>query len=192
MKLNQKGFGAVEGLLLVIALTLIVGVGFYVVNANKGKEDTTTNAQASTKTETKPTETKKQYLEFKSAGVKMELNEQTKHAYVGTTSEDDAYISSHYFDDKPAFEGCKVNGQASGIIALSSAKVGDDHFGSPWTEADLKGFSDVKIGDTYYWMTPGNGPCWDPDKTPESDPGVQKLIEFRKAIADQQGTITKL
>jgi hypothetical protein len=192
MKLNQKGFGAVEGLLVVIALTLIVGVGYYVVNANKDNQDTTNNTRTSTKAETKPTETKKQYLEFKSAGVKMELNEQTKDAYVGTTSQDDTYISSHYFDDKPAFEGCKVNGQASGIIALSSAKVGDDHFGSPWTEAELKGLSEVKIGDTYYWMTPSNGPCWDPGKTSESDPGVQKLMEFRKAIADQQSTITKL
>ena len=32
---NQKGFGLVEGLLIVIVLTLVVGVGFYVYNANK-------------------------------------------------------------------------------------------------------------------------------------------------------------
>ncbi len=35
MKRNQKGFGVIEGLLAIIAITLIGGVGFYVVNANK-------------------------------------------------------------------------------------------------------------------------------------------------------------
>jgi hypothetical protein len=55
MKLNQKGFGAVEGLLVIIALTLIVGVGFYVVNANKDeKKSENTSQTTSQKTETKP------------------------------------------------------------------------------------------------------------------------------------------
>lgn len=56
MKLNQKGFGAVEGLLVVIALTLVVGVGFYVVNANK--DDKKDEASTSTSEVAKPTETK--------------------------------------------------------------------------------------------------------------------------------------
>lgn len=42
MKLNQKGFGVVEGLLAIIAITLIVGVSFYVVNANKDDKKTET------------------------------------------------------------------------------------------------------------------------------------------------------
>ena len=55
MKLNQKGFGIVEGLLAVIALTLMVGVGFYVFNANKDKEDTKTT-ETTSQTVTKPAE----------------------------------------------------------------------------------------------------------------------------------------
>lgn len=57
MKLNQKGFGAVEGLLVVIALTLIVGVGFYVVNANKDNKQENKTAEATT-TESKSEATK--------------------------------------------------------------------------------------------------------------------------------------
>lgn len=34
---NQRGFGLIEGLLAVIAITLVVGVGYYVYNANKNK-----------------------------------------------------------------------------------------------------------------------------------------------------------
>lgn len=70
MKLNQKGFGLVEGLLVIITLTLIVGVGFYVVNANKDKEETN-STNGSTQADSKPGDTKKEYLEFKELGVKV-------------------------------------------------------------------------------------------------------------------------
>lgn len=61
MKLNQKGFTLVEGLLIVIALTLIVGVGAYVVNANKAnkKSDSTNNQTTESKSESKPAEAEK-------------------------------------------------------------------------------------------------------------------------------------
>lgn len=57
MKLNQKGFGIVEGLLVVITLTLVVGVGFYVVNANK--DDKKSSSTTETTQSTKQSETKK-------------------------------------------------------------------------------------------------------------------------------------
>ncbi len=38
-KLNSKGFGVIESFLGVIALTVLVGVGFYVINANKDKRE---------------------------------------------------------------------------------------------------------------------------------------------------------
>src|SRR5437868_7444727 len=48
MKLKHKGFGAVEGLLVVIALTLFIGVGFYVANINKKDKEPVETAQATT------------------------------------------------------------------------------------------------------------------------------------------------
>lgn len=48
-KVNQKGFSAIEGLLVVIALTLIVGVGAYVLNSKKK-----TNAPVSNTLKTTP------------------------------------------------------------------------------------------------------------------------------------------
>lgn len=38
MKMNQKGFSLIEGLLIVIALSLVGFVGFYVYNANKDEK----------------------------------------------------------------------------------------------------------------------------------------------------------
>ena len=50
MKIKQEGFGVIEGLLVIIALTLIVGVGFYVANSNKKNDDTTTASKQSSST----------------------------------------------------------------------------------------------------------------------------------------------
>ena len=47
MKKNQRGFGVVEVLLAIIVIILLVGVGFYVVNANKIKDDNTKTSQTS-------------------------------------------------------------------------------------------------------------------------------------------------
>ena len=57
MKLNQKGITLIEGLLVVIVLTLVAAVGFYVYSANKDKA---TNAKTTSASEaTKQVETKK-------------------------------------------------------------------------------------------------------------------------------------
>lgn len=190
MKLHQKGFGAVEILLVIIALTLIVGVGFYVFNTNKDDANTQTEQKISTANENKPAETKKQYLEFKNAGVKIELNETTKDAYNGSTSDDELFIGSHAIDSQLGFENCKVDGPASGITALAYAKAGDDNFGSPWTEAELQEVGEAKIGDTYYWFASGGAPCWNPDEISDSSPQVQKLLDFKNALSLDH--ITKL
>jgi type II secretory pathway pseudopilin PulG len=55
MKLNQKGFTLIEGLLVVIALTLVVGVGTYVVSQNKNKDSNNkTTTQFSTNSTKSP------------------------------------------------------------------------------------------------------------------------------------------
>lgn len=45
---NQKGFTVIEGLLVVIAITLISGVGYYVYNSNQTKQTSNTDAQEAT------------------------------------------------------------------------------------------------------------------------------------------------
>lgn len=77
MKLNQKGFGVVEGLLAAITITLLVGVCFYVVNANKNDEKTDKSITAqSAATEGKPLEKPKvEYVEFKDLGFKIKKTE---------------------------------------------------------------------------------------------------------------------
>ncbi len=72
MELNQRGFSLIEGLLIVIALTLIGGVGFYVVSANKDdKNEAPTSSERTQPTESKVVEKKVEYIEFKDLGFKI-------------------------------------------------------------------------------------------------------------------------
>jgi hypothetical protein len=50
MKINQKGFGVIEILLSIIALTLVVGVGYYVYDQSQDEQTSqqTTNSTSST------------------------------------------------------------------------------------------------------------------------------------------------
>ena len=73
---NQKGFGLVEGLLVIIALTLIVGVGYYVYSQNKSDDSSQqSTGTAATSQSTQPAKQETKYFEFKELGVKIPLNE---------------------------------------------------------------------------------------------------------------------
>lgn len=75
IKLNQKGFSFVEGLLVLIALTLVVGVGFYVFNANKDdKKDSVTSSQKTETKETKPATAKLTAYELPQEKLKMDYD----------------------------------------------------------------------------------------------------------------------
>ncbi len=42
-KLNNRGFGVIEGLLFLAIIGIVVGMGFYVYNANKKTNDSLDN-----------------------------------------------------------------------------------------------------------------------------------------------------
>lgn len=56
-RLNQKGFTLIEGLLIVIALSLVAGVGFYVYKSTNDTKSSQSNSQTANQ-ETKNQETK--------------------------------------------------------------------------------------------------------------------------------------
>lgn len=69
---NQKGFGLIEGLLIVIALALIVFVGFYVYNANKQETKISDSSIYQEQENNVPAETEEQtdYLTVEELGIK--------------------------------------------------------------------------------------------------------------------------
>lgn len=181
MKLNKKGFTLVEILLVIIAVTLVTGVGYYVLQANQ-------NNKAETKPSTPSTPASaKKYLEVKDLGIKFELTEDIKDAYVSG-----AYLSIRHFDNLKGFENCRADQDSLGIAAVEHAKVGDDRFGSPWTEAELNQTAQAKLGDTYYWVSKGQAACYDYENVPGTSQDIEKLSQATKAFAEQGKTITKL
>lgn len=70
MKPNQKGFTLIEGLLIVITLSLVTGVGYYVYNAKQDNKATTQSTVATAKNKT--VATKKDLLVVSELGVKFD------------------------------------------------------------------------------------------------------------------------
>lgn len=67
IKTHQDGFGAVEGLLVIIAITLIVGVGFFVFNSQKSdKKDVNNQTVGSSQAHAKSSEQSQSTLQPKS------------------------------------------------------------------------------------------------------------------------------
>ena len=196
-KLNQKGFTLVEGLLILIALSLVVGVGFYVVNANKKDKDSKNTSQTipDQKIEKKLVENNKTYLEIKELGVKFELTDKIKNAYYGKIN-NYYYLSVRDFDSNPTLTSCGVDNvkDTTGILALVTGRPGEDNgtpAGGVWTVSDLEQSGLKKVGDTYYGFVSGNGPCFD-SSSPNSQELASTVASYKKAFSDQGSTFTAL
>jgi uncharacterized protein (UPF0333 family) len=197
MKKNQKGFGAVEFLLLLMLVVMVSFAGWYVWNSNKKADTSLTSADKSSNTTAVAPIAAKKYLVIKEKGIKIELTDQIKDTYYKVSNQGYIYLSLHRYDNMKGFESCAAEGgeSGSGLAALSSAKVGDDNRGEPYTLADLNNAIDgrgAKIGDTYYWLESPNAPCWDPDAIPESDQRVQDYFTLKNALSGQGKTIVKI
>lgn len=68
-KLNQKGFGAVEGLLIFVAVSLIAGTGYYVYKQSQNTDKAQSSVEVAKKTEKKKTEQTNNYKEYSNDAV---------------------------------------------------------------------------------------------------------------------------
>jgi|GEM_PF-1513830 len=75
-KLNQKGFGVVEILIIIVAVGLLGVVGWLVYDRQKSKTSDTSNTQVSTTQKEEATVTKEKFLEIKEWSVKVPLTDQ--------------------------------------------------------------------------------------------------------------------
>lgn len=188
---HQKGFTLVEGLLVVLIVAALGAGGWYMYSRSQSNDTAST-----TSVQQKPKASAKAYLAIPEAGIRLPLTEAIKDAYYSVRSEGDnkyIHLSTRYFDNLKGFEACRSNATSGeqGLAVVDSAKVGDDHFGGPWTQADLEAFPNTKIGDMYYWITGAQAVCWNPDAFSESDPSVQKAQQIRKAFEAQSTAIEK-
>lgn len=174
MKFNQKGFTIVEGLLVVIAITLIVGVGFYIMNTSK--DDTETKQSTTTTTKTEPADTKKQTAAFEFENLKVVVPEDDLGDLMYETSNVDG-IDQGYNVSTQAFKDlAKQCGQTipTGVFVYSKAGTYPGQ-GNEGFNGLLKQFSDgyVAYGDGLY----GSVGC--------SETVYGQLSDMQEAIADK-------
>jgi len=196
VKKDQKGFTLVEGLIALVVILLVGGLGYYVYdrNSDDGK-DTAKTTQADNKTtDETSSNTDAKYLDIPELGVRLKLTSSVEDAYYTVSKEGYVYLSVHHFDKVQGFEQCRSNATNGeyGLASLNHAKVGDDQFGRTLTQDDLEGFSNTKIGDTYYWVGGSQAVCWDNSNIPDSNSDAQKAEEARKSLVDLTSAIEKL
>lgn len=181
LKSNQKGFGAVEVLLVLILIGILGGVGFYVYNSNKKsnqKADTTSTAsKAETKVADKSTDTETVkeadanlgYLVIKEWGVKIKLRDSMKVSYTYSAEAGNQAASIDYQSSikpviKPEFLQDKTCEVGAGVLRSVSVS------------ADQAQYS-KKIGNQYYTVTGAPGACSDNPQTNPDDQLKQRILQ---------------
>lgn len=71
-KLSQKGFTLVEGLLVVIALGIVIAIGFYIYSASKASPETVTNKAPESSVKAADNKSSSDYLVVKEFGFKLD------------------------------------------------------------------------------------------------------------------------
>lgn len=160
---NQNGFGAVEGLLIIVIVGLLGFVGWYVWHSKNQADKNLSNASNASIVST-PTSNSQQYLTIKEWGVKAKLSDPIKDATY-TIAGKNAWLSTKKLD---ANQQCKAYNSDSGFPSFQSIERLAPTDGAPgdYTEANaLKVSQDAQdnptkyehIDNYYYYFLHGNG-----------------------------------
>lgn len=186
-KLDIRGFALVEGLLIVIALALVTGVGYYVYHTqneeNKPQTSQNTSNTQGNESQQASTDSAKAdnlagYVAVKEWGVKVAIRDAEKVQYTidntpNTVISGDTYESHLSPSFKP--EALQDKSCTPGVGMYRSktkfANVGEDN--------------QKKVGDYYYFVTGGPGACSD---NPETNPDDQLKTRFLADFAPKNVT----
>jgi len=118
---SESGFSLIEGLLIVIAISLVAFVGFYVYNTGKKTDKTISTA---TKAASKPAtlSTNKSYLEIKELGVKIPVSAQLKGLKYEVSPAESTIVGLSTSGFEKAVAECKsADTAASSFPAIATA-----------------------------------------------------------------------
>lgn len=139
---KQRGFAAVEALLIAVIIAMLGGIGYYVYHAQKqtdknlnvaNNEKFATPAKKSSKKTTKQTTPSQQYLTIKEWGVKLPLSVEDINAYytynssasLGTTLYDGVSIFDSSFDKLKNSKGVACQDSHYPLFVINRAKNGN-------------------------------------------------------------------
>jgi hypothetical protein len=135
MKLSQKGFGTKEGLLVIIALILVIGTGFYVIKNGDDNQDLQTTGS-----------TESGYLDIEEFGIKVPMDETLKGVTYSVPQGGEVALSSEQLAPlvDACFPGQEIPGGDKGTF-LSVVKVDGQYTQKPDSEKIF-----LKQFDTFY------------------------------------------
>ena len=177
-KLCQKGFGAVEGVLILVIVGIIGGAGFYVYkskqetnksqdNANKSSQEISTNESSETPAEQPPAE---KFYEVRELGVKFKMSAEMEGMYHHLSVDSQKVVKFSY----ESFKGTDCAADQTFPVSLHKM-----------TEADMAGYpggKDImmpkskKIGDHYYIALGSQGACSDVAATQAKSDALKQAV----------------
>lgn len=164
MKVNQRGFGVVEIVVVIVMVGLLGAVGWLVHDRQKIKTEnkdmaaqTSVQTDEQAKQESKDEEKQTNYFEIKELGVKFELSDNLSGLYYAIgNSNRTAYFSLN------EFKGTDCAADKTAQVALT--RYTDEDFASdPMVSKEQA----RKIGDYYYLTIGGQAACSENDKIQE-------------------------
>lgn len=183
--LNQRGFGAVEALLIIVIVGIVGGTGYYVYRANNNSTNTQDSAQTDAntaaphkKTDAKPTV---QYETLTEWGVRAPVSGSLKLQYTMSSDGKQANFTSAQLLAVDSACTADFGGTISRYAPTDNASTG----GASQTAKDRAAQSDKStyayVGGYYYFFDHSQAACGsDPDKTvnlqQETNSAVKALV----------------
>lgn len=163
-KLNQRGFGAIEWIIILIIIMAMIALGWYVAKTKKTTPTKTDSAQKTqlpaVKTTEKPaaksTPATKKYLEINELGIKMELNTVTDDAYY-IMKNGYAYISLTSLKTVAA----ECGADKTGVVSIGKYNKTDVDDQSGKTYGELAATDGKVIGSDAYVVSRSQAYCSD-------------------------------
>lgn len=154
-KLNQKGFGLWELILLLLLIILLGLLGWWVWQQNQeGKNNNASQSSSQNAEESEPAEEAAKYLEIPELGVKLKLDNATEDAYY-TMSSGYAYLSLTSLKD---VDDCAAD--ETSIAAVSKVKKTDTNemTGKTYEQEANDGHGTI-IGENVYIVSQAQAFC---------------------------------
>ncbi len=171
--LNQKGFAAMEAMLVVVILAIVGGTGYYVYQANNKATETQNQAQTNANTaaphkknekKSKPA-TAIEYLVVKEWGVELPLSSGIKDAYYIYDSNGYARLGTRSLTAMSA----KCAPDKVGVSVLSRQTVATHNANAQQSEPSWDHpVYNTKLGNYYYGITHAQAACGNTTNSPES------------------------
>ncbi len=181
---NQKGFGAVEALLILVIVGIIGGAGWYVFQSQKKTNQSLDNAnksltELSQQKNVEQSKDETEYIEIKEWGVRFALNDDYSDMYYLVKPSQDSGYQFAYFSTKSidiVAPECAVDKTSQ--LALGRYKKNSTNDKSKYYTETFQSTYLRTIGNYDYTYSLGNGGC------AESSITEQKVIPLRRAFVD--------